>query len=124
MLVVSMDVAGAARLYGWNMLWRATGARSAGRVLIEALGAPDEDLRVVAGIFLVRGARNAEPLLEEALAHRKHLPEVIAILADIGDPKYKAEFQRLAEHPDPAVADAARDAMRVLEARQQTAASN
>jgi hypothetical protein len=32
MLVVSMDVAGAARLYGWNMLWRATGARGAGRV--------------------------------------------------------------------------------------------
>ena len=124
MLLVSMDLAGAARLYGWNMLWRVTGARSAGRVLIEALGAPDEDLQVLAGIFLVRGASNAEPLLEEALARRKHLPEVIAILADIGDPKYKAEFQRLAEHPDTAVANAARDAVRLLESREHTAAGN
>jgi hypothetical protein len=91
---------------------------------VYALGAPDEDLRVVAGMFLVRGARNAEPLLEEALARREYLPQVIAILADIGDPKYTPEFQRLAEHPDPAVADAARDAVRVLEARQHTAPSN
>jgi hypothetical protein len=124
MLLVSMDVAAAARLYGWNMLWRVTGARTAGRALIEALGAPDEDLQMLAGIFLVRGAGKSEPLLEEALARRKHLPEVITILADIGDPKYKPEFHRLAEDPDPAVADAARDALRVLEARREAAASN
>jgi len=123
-LVVSMDVAAAARLYGWNALWRVTGARSAGRALIDALGAPDEDLQMLAGIFLVRGADKAEPLLEEALASRKHLPEVITILADIGDPKYKPEFHRLAEDPDPAVADAARDALRVLEARREAGASN
>lgn len=124
MLVVSMDVAGAARLYGWNMLWRATGARRAGRVLIEALGEPDEDLQVLAGMFLVRGARKAEPLLEEALVGRKHLPKVITILADIGDAKYNSEFHRLSKDLDPAVADAARDAVRVLEARRHAAASN
>jgi hypothetical protein len=124
MLLVSMDVAAAARLYGWNMLWRVTGALSAGRVLIDALGAPDEDLQVLAGIFLVRGARKAEPLLEEALARRKHVAKVVTILADIGDPKYNPEFHRLSEDPDPAVADAARDAVRVLEARQHPAASN
>ena len=36
-----MDVAGAVRVYGYNALWRATGARRAGRALINALGAPD-----------------------------------------------------------------------------------
>ncbi len=124
MLFVSMDVAAAARLYGWNMLWRATGARNAGRALIDALGTPDEDIQMLAGMFLVRGADKAAPLLEEALARRKHLPKVITILADIGDPKYKPEFHRLTEDPDPAVADSARDALRVLEARQQPATSN
>ena len=118
-----MDVAGAVRLYGYNALWRATGARRAGRALINALGTPDEELQMLAGMFLVRGADKAEPLLEEALARRKHLPEVITILADIGNPKYKAEFRRLADDADSAVADAARDALRVLEARQEAAAS-
>ncbi len=37
--------------------------------------------------------------------------------------KYKAEFRRLADDADSAVADAARDALRVLEARQEAAAS-
>src|SRR5206468_11469726 len=119
-----MDVAGAVRVYGYNALWRATGARRAGRALINALGAPDEELQVLAGMFLVRGADKAAPLLEEALARRKHLPKVITILADIGDPKYKPEFHRFTEDPDPAVADSARDALRVLEARQQPATSN
>jgi hypothetical protein len=123
-LLVSMDVAAAARLYGWNALWRTTGARTAGRALIDALGAPDENLQMLAGMFLVRGADKAEPLLKEALACRKYLPEVITILADIGDPKYKPEFDRLVEDPDPTVADAARDALRVLEARQEPATSN
>jgi hypothetical protein len=123
-LIVAMDVAGAVRVYGYNALWRATGARRAGRALINALGAPDEELQVLAGIFLVRGADKAEPLLEEALARRKHLPEVITILADIGNPKYKPEFRRLADDADPAVADAARDALRVLEARQEAPASS
>jgi hypothetical protein len=79
---------------------------------------------MLAGMFLVRAADKAEPLLEEALARREHLPKVITILADIGDPKYKSEFDRLTEDPNPAVADAARDALRVLEARQEPATSN
>jgi hypothetical protein len=124
MLLVSMDVAAAARLYGWNILWRSTGARTAGHALIDALGTPDEDIQMLAGMFLVRAADKAEPLLEEALARREHLPKVITILADIGDPKYKSEFDRLTEDPNPAVADAARDALRVLEARQEPATSN
>src|SRR5207249_10859383 len=123
-LTVVWNYATATRLYGWYMIWSATGARNAGRALIDELGTPDENIQMLAGMFLVRGADKAEPLLEEALARRKHLPKVITILADIGDPKYKPEFHRFTEDPDPAVADSARDALRVLEARQQPATSN
>src|SRR5207247_9830201 len=119
-----MDVAGAVRVYGCNALWRATGARRAGRALINALGAPDEELQVLAGIFLVRGADKAEPLLEEALARRKHLPEVITILADIGNRKYKPELRRLADDADPTVSDAAPHSLRVLQARQGGSANS
>lgn len=119
-----MNVTAAVRLYGSNALWHATGARRAGRALVDALGSPDEELQMLAGMFLVRGADKAEPLLEEALAGRKHLPEVITILADIGNPKYESEFRSLIDDPDPAVAHAAWDALRVLEARHQGAASS
>lgn len=116
-----MRTSEAARLFGQNALWRSTGLRSAGRALVEALGSPDEDLRTIAGMFLVRGGRRAEPLLEEALARRANLSMVLSVLSSIGDPRYEPVFQSFSQDPDPAAADAAREALRLLAFRAEQA---
>jgi len=112
-----MHLGGAARLYGYNTIWRATGSLAAGRKLLEALDSRDEDLQSFAGMLLAQAGKKAEPLLDEALAKREHLPLVLAILGDIGDPKYEPMLRRFADDPDPLVAAAAHDALRVLKAQ-------
>jgi hypothetical protein len=112
-----MNLGGAARLYACNALWRATGSLAAGRGLLNALGSRDENLQALAGTFLAQGGRKAEPLLEEALAKREHLPLVLTLLGDIGDPKYEAELQRFSHDPEARVAAAARSALHVMNAR-------
>jgi hypothetical protein len=112
-----MNLGGAARLYACNAVWRATGLRAAGRVLLNALGSRDDDLQTLAGMFLAQAGKKAEPLLEEALAKREHLPLVVALLGDVGDPKYEAELRRLSDDPEPGVACAARSALQVLKAQ-------
>ncbi len=111
-------LAGAARLFAHKALWCLTGLKWSGRALVQALGSPDEDLRTVAGMFLVQAGRKCEPLLEEALSRRENLPVVLAILGDIGDRKFEPELIRFSRDGDPAVAKAAQDALRVLDARQ------
>jgi hypothetical protein len=102
-------------LFGDYGLWRSTGLRSAGRALVKALGSPDEDLRTIAGMLLVRGGKRSRPLLEEALRRREHLPMVISVLADLGDPGVLPEIRPYVQDTDPEVADAARQSLRVLE---------
>jgi HEAT repeat protein len=114
-----MRWASAARLFVQNALWRATGLPSAGRALIRALGSEDEDVRAIAGMFLAQARERAVPFLEEALRVRESLPMVLAILGDIGDRRFEPELVRLSQDRDPAVAKAARDALRVLGARQR-----
>jgi hypothetical protein len=104
----------AARLLAQSALWRATGWRAAGRSLVAALGSHDEDVRTLAGILLVRGGERAEPLLEEALRRRENLPMVVSVLASLEDPRYEPNLRRLAQDPDPQVADAAREGLRLL----------
>ena len=113
----AMNLGGSVRLYACNALWRATGSLAAGRALLNALGSRDEDLQALAGMFLVQGGKRAEPLLEEALAKREHLPLVLTLLGDIGDPKYEAELRRLSDDPEARVAAAARSALHVLKAQ-------
>ncbi len=111
-----MKFLGAMRIFASNAVWRATGLASAGRALLQALGSDDETVRTIAGMFLVRAGTKAEPLLEEALRRREHLPMVLTILADIGDKKYEADLRRFSADQDPRVAQAAREALRVLAA--------
>jgi HEAT repeat protein len=111
----SMSLAKSAGLVAYNALWRATGLPSAGRALVHALDSGDEDVRTIAGMFLVQGGRRARPLLEEALERREHLPMVLRILGDLGDPRAAYEVASFADDPDSEVADAARDSLRVLE---------
>jgi HEAT repeat protein len=110
-----MSAAKAAGLFAYNALWKATGAPAAGRALVHALDSADEDVRTIAGIFLARGGRRSRPLLEAALERREHLPMVLSILGDLGDPDVAEEVAAFTDDPDPEVAEAARDSLRVLE---------
>ena len=95
-------------------VWRATRLRLLGRILIGTLGSPNENLRAIAGMSLVKAGRMAQPLLEEALRKRKNLPIVLIILADVGDKRVESEIRRFSGHEDPQVAEAAKQALRVL----------
>ena len=110
-----MDLAGSARVFAANALWRATGLRPAGRVLVRALESPDETTRSVAAMFLTQGGARAEPLLREALAQRVNLPLVLEIIASLRDPRYAPALHPLTQDPDPQVAAAAREALRAVE---------
>jgi len=103
-----------ARLFALKTLWNATGLRPAGRALIDALGSTDADVRSGAGMMLVQSGKRAEPLIAEAIARREHLPIVLLIAADIGAFDLEPELRRFTADPDPNVARAARDALRVL----------
>lgn len=105
-------------MFACHATWRLTGLPSAGRALVRALGSPDDTERVVAGMFLVRAGARAEPLLEEALHRRENLPMVLSILGDIGDRRFQRELEEFSADGDPQVAQAARDALRVLAAHQ------
>jgi hypothetical protein len=110
-----------ARLYALRSVWAATGARSAGRALLEALGSPDDGVRTVAGMLLVRAGKRAEPLVEEAIRRRQHLPIVLVIAGDIGAVRLEPELRRLTGDPDPEVAKAAQDGLRILDAQRPPA---
>jgi hypothetical protein len=73
----------------------------------------------MAGTLLARSGSRAEPLLEEALAARESLPMVVTLLADIGDEKCRHALYELTRDEDTAVAGAARQALRVLDARHR-----
>ena len=90
------------------------GRHAAGKSLVEALASEDEDERVIAGMLLTKAGRRAEPLLEEALKEGRHLPMVIGVLGSIGDPAVVPELQPFVESEDAEVANAARDAIRVI----------
>jgi hypothetical protein len=106
-----------ARLYALKALWTGTGLRPAGRALVEALGSEDDGVRTVAGMLLVQSGKRAEPLVADALRRRQHLPMVLLIAGDIGAVGLEGELRRFTADPDPQVAKAARDALRILTAQ-------
>ena len=62
-----MKVSAATRLFASRAFWGLTGIGAAGRVLVKAFDAEDEDVRSIAGILLTKAGRRVEPLLGEAL---------------------------------------------------------
>jgi hypothetical protein len=71
----------------------------------------------MAGMFLVQAGGRSVPLLMEAVARREGLPTALTVLADLGDPRARAAIEGFVDDPDPSVADAAREALRVLAMR-------
>jgi len=94
--------------------WRLTGSRRFGALLIRALSAKNENLKNIAGILIVRAGKSAEPLLQDALHRRENLPLTLSLLADLGDRMVEKEIQPFSTDQDPTVAEAARQALRVL----------
>jgi hypothetical protein len=88
--------------------------------LIDALGSPAEDLRTVAGMFLVRAGRRSVPELMGAIAERPpQLPTCLVVLADIGGEDAKATLTAFSDDPDPDVARAARDGLATIAMREK-----
>ena len=85
--------------------------------MVRALSSDDATTRTTAGMLLVRAGQRSVPLLREALSRRQALPMVLPILADIGDQESRPAISALTRDPDPPVAGAAREALRVLAAR-------
>jgi hypothetical protein len=110
-----------ARLYAAKVLWTSAGLRSAGRVLVDALASSDEGVRTVAGMLLVQTGKRAEPLVEDAIHRRKNLPTVLLIAGDIGAVRLEPELRRLARDPDPQVARAAEEGLRIMAATSSRA---
>lgn len=113
-------VSGAARLLLRKAVWAATGSTTAGRALVDALETPDETLRTMAGIFIARGGAKAVPLLREALGRRRSVPTVLTLLGDVGGGAVASDIEPFRDDPDPDVARAARDALRILHLRLET----
>lgn len=95
--------------------WRLGHPRRAGRALVDALGAEDENARTIAGMLLVKGGAHAVPLLREAMARRENLAMALSVAGSIADPALADEVRRFADDADPQVATAARDALRSIE---------
>src|SRR5438445_12150763 len=98
-----------------HALWIAPCCVAAGRAVVRALGAADATVHTIAGMLLVRAGRRALRPLQEALAARENLPMVLSILGDIGQRQVEPQLRQFSKDPDPAVAQAARDALRVLQ---------
>ena len=111
-----MRIVGTIGIFAVNGVWRLTGLRAAGRILLRALGSGDEAVRTLAGMFLVKAGKQSMRILEEAIERRQNLPIVLTILGDIGDQTLITEIRHFSEDRDPEVARAARHALRMLNA--------
>jgi HEAT repeat protein len=109
-----MKVLKIAELFVCRTIWQTTGIQAAGRVLVDSLGSSDDNVRVIAGMFLVQAGKRAEPLLQDALQRRQNLPMVLSLLGDIGSEKFEPDLLKLTSDHDPRVAQAAENALRVL----------
>lgn len=107
-----------AAVFAQGALWRATGARATGDALARAFASDDEMVKVLAGMFLVKGGRRAAPVIRDALATRGSDPDLITALADVGTAEDAPLLRSYTLSPDPAVAGAAREALHTLGAAQ------
>ncbi len=111
----------AINLFLMNAVWRLTSLRFAGRVLVEALGAKQETVRMIAATLLTKAGKRSLPLLREAVNRRENLQIVLTIIGDVGGDEYRQELEQFTRDNDPQVAKSAQYALRVLTARQSGA---
>lgn len=115
-----MDALGTAQLYVEYRRLRLTGSDVAARKLIDALGSSDENLRMLAGMFLVRAAHRSVPVLIRSIeARHPELPTCLTILGDIGGEKARAILARYTGDPDRVVAQAATGGLATIAMREK-----
>jgi hypothetical protein len=95
------------------------GSDAAARGLLRDLASDDENVRMLAGMFLVKNGRRSLPILREALARREQLPTVLTILGDIATPECEELIRPYVDDRDPEAAESARMAMDVLRRSQR-----
>ena len=109
-----MRVLSAAYLFGAKLIWSLTRLDGAAKPLVRALGSPDDNLRMIAGMFLVQAGSRAIPVLAEALRKRENLQMVLSVIASVGDRKLEPYVRPFESDGDANVAAAARHAAEVL----------
>lgn len=112
-----MQVANAVRLFALKGLWTVTRLPVFGRPLVRALGSTDPNIRNIAGILIVRAGQRSVPLLTQALASGENPEMVLRVLGDVAGPELKSSILKFIQDPDVHVADAARDAIKNIDAR-------
>jgi hypothetical protein len=96
--------------------WRVTGLQSLGRIAVRSMASKNENIRAIAGILVSKAGERAEPLLQELLQRRENVPMVLTVLAGFGDPKLEKDILPFSTDHDPQIAEAARQALRVIAA--------
>ncbi len=109
-----MKLGEASKLFAAHCLWRATGAKYAGRVLVRGLTSSDENNRLVAGMLLVRSGGRARPLYREALESGSPSALLLRVIGDSGIRDLKSQVARYVDSDDPNVARAAAYALDAL----------
>ncbi len=111
-----MQILQTSRVFAANVLWRATGSSTAARTLVDCLGSDDASVRTIAGMFLVRAGKKAEPLIEEAIRRKINLPQVLVMAGDVGAQRLEPELRSFLTDPNPEIARAAREGLKILAA--------
>ena len=96
--------------------WRATRFARFGAAIAAALASGDETTRTAAGILLVRAASRSLPPLRENLRRGVAVALSLRVLGDIGGREARSAIEPYARSADPAIAAAAGDALRAVDA--------
>jgi len=111
----------AIKLFVFRILWQWFGIRWVGESLISALVSNDENIRTIAGMFLVQTGERSRPIVEASLAENNTLPILLTILGDIGDAGTVRKLELYTHNSDPEIVRAADDALIAIKLRQQKA---
>jgi HEAT repeat protein len=115
-----VKLAESAAVFSAYAVWRATGSARAGAVLADALASADETNRTAAGVLLVRASTRSLPLLRQNLKRGVAVALSLRLLGDIGDSEAARDIEPFVGSSDPAVARAAADALKALEANAKS----
>lgn len=106
----------ASRLFISAAIWKVTGSKKNGNVLIEGLDSPDETLRMISGILLTRAGTKIIPMLRDALESQQSLPMLLTIIGDVGEIEEVRLLEKYEKDERSDVAVSAHEALRVLRA--------
>lgn len=99
--------------------WRLFGSEKCAEKLLAAMDGEDEQIRMLAGISLVRAGERSFDLIEEKIESGVATPPVVRLLPDLDGPRTRELMQRiLARGPDE-LRDAAAQCIDLLDRMEQ-----